>query len=709
MSSLVDPRADVRRFGWAVPLLVAAVAIAWFWPVLGHGLRSDDYLTVYYLDREAGAVRWGRVFQEFVRPWFGADDLYRPLVSLSFGLEFAVGGSAALQHLTNILCLAVTVAATAATAARLTGTRRSVAALVAGLAVALHPSAVEPTAWICGRTTGLQMAAVTLAIWCHTRWSTGVGRRWPALALFAVALGCKEGAVILPGYVLAIDVWLHGWRGWRARAARLLPFVVVLVVYFALRLAVLGKLGGGADGAGPTGPLASATNVATRVGQLLVPPDGAGVHRWWAIPCVGLALLGLAFGSASTRPATGRQAVARAATAVLALAGLAGALLLPSHHMTAAADVLYGRLVFDAVPGLALVLALAVAAARLRWLALQVVAVAAWLLAMALTSAQWLDRYAGEDRVARAAQAAVVAAGTTNLAQPLGIANMPCLPVLHYKLWGVLGLAPFAPRDLAIAGFPEFQFADEHAPQFFNDPAALYAFQAAGGGFSVFTGDRLAQAPAPPHAALTLAADPAQPGDFLVPEPWPGTSFAAVEVRAGAGVQAGVLRLLADFPEPRAFGSHTAHAADGTLWFDTTHAMAPVMLASVGVPFRGLHLDLDGHPAAPSTTVVVHALLPRGPTVARCAGAPRSRAELFAILRHPPVADVPLRCYLVLPTGVRHQDVPAGGADAEPALVDHLRYAADLYAPVTAWWFWQTAVDAPGAPWSTALDWAVVR
>ena len=64
-------------------LIPALLAVAWFWPVLSHGFRSDDFLTVYYYDRDAGAVHWGRVLEEWVRPWFGVRDLYRPLVSFT--------------------------------------------------------------------------------------------------------------------------------------------------------------------------------------------------------------------------------------------------------------------------------------------------------------------------------------------------------------------------------------------------------------------------------------------------------------------------------------------------------------------------------------------------------------------------------------------------------------------------------------------------
>src|SRR5262245_9197731 len=163
----------------AVAMLAAA--LLWFWPTLHHGLRSDDYLTVYYTDRTTGAVHWGRVLEEFVRPWFGGNDLYRPLVSLSFGLEFALCPSAWASHLTNVLMLGITAAATAATAARLAPERPMAAAIVAGLAVVLHPAAVEPTAWICARTTGMQVAAGAVACWLFACHLDRRRRLWPSV------------------------------------------------------------------------------------------------------------------------------------------------------------------------------------------------------------------------------------------------------------------------------------------------------------------------------------------------------------------------------------------------------------------------------------------------------------------------------------------------------------------------------------------------
>ena len=45
-----------------------------------------------------------------------------------------------------------------------------------------------------------------------------------------------------------------------------------------------------------------------------------------------------------------------------------------------------------------------------------------------------------------------------------------------------------------------------------------------------------------------------------------------------------------------------------------------------------------------------------------------------------------------------------------PAVVrEHLRWALDLYAPLTVHWFWQSPPDGATAPWRSELDWATAR
>lgn len=682
------------RAAAGVSLAMLALAFAWFWPTLHHGLRSDDYLTIYYADRRTGEVAWGRVFEEFVRPWFGSGELYRPLISVTFGIELALFPGPVGRHLFNVAFVAIAAAAVAATASLLAPRRRALAAMLAGAVVLLHPAAVETAAWLAARVTNVQMAAGALACWFYARHCVLGRPLWPSLLLYVLALLAKEGAVTLPLSLLAID-WLHAPRGpWRPRLRRLAPFAVVLVFYFAWRVVVLGRIGP----ANENGVAASnLLHIAVRTGQLLLPPDGTGAHRLWAIPCLLLAVLPL-------------WRHLGFCTVLLPLWFFL--VLSPTQHLPATADVLYGRFVFDAVPGLALVLALAAATATSpRASTLGLAATLLWLVAMALTSWQWLGQYEDEDRRARRVEAALAtAAADATPAQPFACTGLPYLPIFHQKLWGVLGLSPFAARDLAVIGLPELLVPDEKAPQFRYDAAPVHAILAAGGsvGRLDHTTMQFAAIPAPTAGVAELRAAAGAPRVFQVAAPWPGSGVAAIEVQLPGPARELALRFLDDLPTAHAFGTLRKAATAPVTWLATSHALAPVLLQGLGLPFRGVQLEVDGGDPPAGTRLTVHATLPVRPLARRASGQARSRDELFALSQAPPAAE-PLRLYLLLPTGVRHMDVPVGGAPMDALLRDHLTWALDLFAPLTVHWFWQTPPDATGQPWRSELDWATAR
>lgn len=680
------------RAGVLTGAALLLVTFLWYWPCLHHGLQSDDYLTVYYTDRTTGAVQWDRVFGEFSRAWFGAGDLYRPLVSLSFGIEHAFWPAPWARHAGNVLLLAITAMATAATAARLCPQRRSLGAWFAGLVVVLHPAAVEPTAWICARTTGMQMAAVALAGAWFVR--ARDRDRFPVAACgaFAAALLCKEGAVTAPLYLLLLDLLHAPADSWRARLRRQLPFACVLLLYFGWRVWLLGRSGGNAG----DGVTASAGNVLTRLGQLAVPPDADGARAWASLPLLLFAIAGL---------------WSRLSWRLLLLPLAAILLLAPTHHMPAVGAQLFGRLVFDAVPAVAVALALgAVSLPGARALAGSLPALG-WLVLLAVTSRHHLAHAERNDRTARGVEHALVtAAEAATPARPFACTYLPRLPLFHDKLWGVLGLQPFAPRDLAVIGLPELLEPDERAPQFAHDAAPVHALLATGATVAQFQHEQARFQPLPPPTAgtLELAADAKEGHSFVAATAWPGTGVAAIEVVLPAPARQLRWRFLDDLPGKHAFGTATSPVHGTTAWLPTSHALPPVLLAGLGLPFRGVHLEVDGTAPPAGTRVVVHGTLPGRELPAVARGQTRSRAELFALTTSPPFAG-PARCYVMLPTGVRHQDVPAGGAPMLDVLRDHLTWALDIYAPLTVHWFWQSLPDADGAPWRSARDWAIAR
>ncbi|MCA8948378.1 MAG: hypothetical protein KDE27_02680, partial [Planctomycetes bacterium] len=444
-------------------LIPALLAVAWFWPVLSHGFRSDDFLTVYYYDRDAGAVHWGRVLEEWVRPWFGVRDLYRPLVSFTFGVNWAASTAPSGFHLLNLLLFAGTVAFVALAAARLVPQRPLLAGFAAGLVVVLHPAAVEPTAWVAARTTGLQVFFSTLAYWTFLRWRDGDGRA--IVPLLAVGLACasKEGAVLLPFSLLALDLVRGADRPrWRTH----LPFFALVAGYLLWRRALLGVF----TTAGASQTLTErAANAATLLQQLVAPPLAPAA---WTL--TALAVLAAV-------------ALANRRRAFWCLPWLAGLLLPGTTHVVLHDGELAGRFVFDAVPALALLVAIAFARAE-RWRT--VIAVLAGLVALgalAVGGRAWLQRYDGDDdTVASAQRALLTAAADAAPGRPFGVTGLPDLPVLQPPLWGFLTQRPFADRDLPVVGLANVLTRNEVAPAVYGNAVALHALVTDGAGVGLW-------------------------------------------------------------------------------------------------------------------------------------------------------------------------------------------------------------------------------
>src|SRR5207302_1491031 len=112
----------------------------------------DDRYILLSDPRVGDVGQWG---QYWTKDYFngGADNLYRPLVSMSYALQAKLHGrgegAAWAFHLVNVLLHAAASAAVAELARRVS--RSSAAALVAGLLFAAHPIHVEAVANIVGR------------------------------------------------------------------------------------------------------------------------------------------------------------------------------------------------------------------------------------------------------------------------------------------------------------------------------------------------------------------------------------------------------------------------------------------------------------------------------------------------------------------------------------------------------------------------------
>lgn len=233
----------VRRAS-VVVALVAALATA---SALRNGFAADD---VPIVERNPTAHSVNSALASFDQaywpPEYGSG-LYRPLVILSFGLDWQVsGGNAHWLHAVNIGWHAAASALLVPVLAAYVG---PAAALAGGVVFAVHPVHVEAVANIVGRAelmaAAFLFAALLLARAVRRRLRTGAGTlplEVAVLGAVALALLSKEHAVIAIALLALDDVATRESLGprlpWRTYAGVL----VLTAVWFFGRRAVEGGL-----------------------------------------------------------------------------------------------------------------------------------------------------------------------------------------------------------------------------------------------------------------------------------------------------------------------------------------------------------------------------------------------------------------------------------------------------------------------------------
>lgn len=679
-------------------LLCAVVAVLWHWRALQMPFLSDDYLMVRYLDRAGGTVRWDRALAEFVQPWFGVRDLYRPLISLSFAVELQLWGPDPLAaHAGNLLLLALAVGCVARTAASLLPGAGALAALTAGLTLALHPATVEVTHWVAARTSAMELA------WSMLAWAALAARarrgsgRWPVWLAVLLALLSKEGALMLPAVLLGLDGLLRGRRAladWPLHAGLWL----LLAGMLGLRLLLLGQ----ATSAEATVPGELIANVVGHARGLLAPPGTPG----WLVLSAGAGAVVLLLADGWRR-------------AVL-LAALVPAILLPVSRSPADAAGWSGRLAVGAVPVLALAVAVTAAGGRggLRR-ALGVAAAVALLAAWGVGAGVWREHYrrGGElvDRVADdLAQVGAAATGQAPLGLvTVGVGGVP-VPLLQPKAWYLLASRPFVAADRPVVGLHGLLLRDRAGPELERDLSPARALLDAGGAIAAWeegNGLRLQRRPAlepPPE----LAPLDAIPGGFGGDAPLPPLAVAAAELLLAAPLAAGTpcrLRLRADLPLPEPMMVVPARLADDgrSAWFDLQRALGPVLVDRFGGRWTGVEVVCDGAPVPAGSRL---RLVPRPQHLeltAPLAGAAVALPELERRLLDHAGAD-PLQCVILAPSAAVSVTLRAGEPGLPDAARGELGHLAAVAGPIRCWWFVQSPAGAIGPPRRSALDWFVL-
>lgn len=247
---------------WAIVMVGAFLWAAW--PAVGAPFLADDFILLEW--SQPRTIEHARSY--FATDWGGETNrggYYRPLVNLSFGVDWWLHGNEPRGH--HVTNLAMHLAATLALYALARRFLSTLGALVTASLFIVHPLHDLSVLWLSGRTDLLCaiffFATLALAL------SPSSLVRWLAVPAFALALLAKEMAVTVP-LILGLQALArsreHGrWidRVWDA-ARTTAPVLAVLAAYLALRVAILGGLGGDAR------LFAVGTNTAVGASRLLL-------------------------------------------------------------------------------------------------------------------------------------------------------------------------------------------------------------------------------------------------------------------------------------------------------------------------------------------------------------------------------------------------------------------------------------------------------
>lgn len=268
---------------WLAGAWLVLLTFAVYGNALANPFLTDDKLAIL---RDA-RVQEGRLGALVTGAYWNepdADLLYRPLVSLSYGLNWAVSEAPWTFRLPNLLLHAGVGLLLFLWGRALLGS--AWAALAGASVFIVHPIHADALNPIVGRADLAAALFGLAAVWLW--WQDGAagrsGWRRPVVATVCFAAGalCKESVLVLPGVVLLMDIArprveqirrAAGW--WRLRLWRCyLPLLGGVALVLAARWAALGTL------QRPATAINIVDNVIAHPDYHLEPGESAGLARW---------------------------------------------------------------------------------------------------------------------------------------------------------------------------------------------------------------------------------------------------------------------------------------------------------------------------------------------------------------------------------------------------------------------------------------------
>ncbi len=229
------------------------LALLW---VLVLAAYSNSFDAGFVYDNESAILEDARVHQANLRSvqriltegyWVSqpTTDLYRPVTTLSYLLNYAVlgnGTNPAGYHWVNLVLHAANVSLVYALGILVFGDPALALALAAMWG--LHPLLTEGVTNIVGRADLLAAFGILMGLLSHVRATTAAGWRkagWLIALIIAQTIGLfsKENAVVLPALMLSYDLIWSGhfvWRSvWRRQILSYAVLALPLIAFFVLR------------------------------------------------------------------------------------------------------------------------------------------------------------------------------------------------------------------------------------------------------------------------------------------------------------------------------------------------------------------------------------------------------------------------------------------------------------------------------------------
>jgi hypothetical protein len=246
------------------PALVAALlALALYAITLKGTFIEDDLIAIREDPRLYESGQWRRLLKEEYWAQGSVDNLYRPLVSLSFALQWHLIGDKPLPrpvptttqpavspvtadehalpfHVVNWLMNAVVAAMVAELARRLTSpTAGNGPAYLAGILFAVHPIHVEAVAGLVGRAEMMCAIGIVGALILLLHRPITIPRVLAIVGCLAFAIFSKEQGMLLPLLMMLLPLSLGIDRPRSERERRAVMWLVLLVCWFTAAYIVI--------------------------------------------------------------------------------------------------------------------------------------------------------------------------------------------------------------------------------------------------------------------------------------------------------------------------------------------------------------------------------------------------------------------------------------------------------------------------------------